>query len=59
MTRLMNAIPTLVLLLGLMVAWELIVRAAQVQHEQSRRTNAELIAKLQRARCESDSRLIF
>src|SRR5712691_5516308 len=30
MTRLMNAIPTLVLLLGLLVAWELIVRAAQV-----------------------------
>jgi len=25
-------------------------RAAQLQHEQSRRTNAELIAKLQRAR---------
>src|SRR3982074_536387 len=30
MTRLMNAIPTLVLLLGLLVAWELIVRAEQV-----------------------------
>ena len=33
-------------------------RIAESQHEQSRQTNAELIAKLQRARkCESDSRL--
>jgi uncharacterized protein (DUF433 family) len=32
-------------------------RVAQLQHEQSRQTNAELIAKLQRAPCESDPRL--
>jgi len=32
-------------------------RVAESQHRQSRQTNAELIAKVQRAQCESRSRL--